>query len=67
VLFTPVAHLVERLPEARKNLDPELIQCELSELLRMAAPIDDGYGLSTFLLERFGSVARNSWPHRVGT
>jgi len=36
-------------------------------LLRMAASINDGYGSATFLLERFGSAARNSRLHRAGT
>jgi TnpA family transposase len=29
--------------------------------------INDGYGSATFLLERFGSAARNSRLHRAGT
>jgi hypothetical protein len=33
----------------------------------MAASINDGYGSTTFLLERFGSAARNSKLHRAGT
>ena len=33
----------------------------------MAASINDGYGSATFLLERFGSAARNSKLHRAGT
>jgi TnpA family transposase len=50
-----------------RDLDPECIQSELGELLRMAASINDGYGSATFLLERFGSAARNSRLHRAGT
>lgn len=50
-----------------RDLDPEFIQSELGELLRMAASINDGYGSATFLLERFGSAARNSKLHRAGT
>ena len=50
-----------------RALDPEFIQSELGELLRMAASINDGYGSATFLLERFGSAARNSRLHRAGT
>jgi len=50
-----------------RDLDPEFIQSELGELLRMAASINDGYGSATFLLERFGSAARNSRLHRAGT
>jgi TnpA family transposase len=48
-------------PVIIRNLDPELIQIELGELLRMAASINDGYGSATFLLER------NSRLHRAGT
>jgi TnpA family transposase len=50
-----------------RDLDPEFIQSELGELLRMAASINDGYGSATSLLERFGSAARNSKLHRAGT
>ena len=50
-----------------RDLDPEFIQSALGELLRMAASINDGYGSATFLLERFGSAARNSRLHRAGT
>jgi hypothetical protein len=48
-----------------RDLDPEFIQSELGELLRMAASINDGYGSATFLLERLvrprathGSIVR---------
>ncbi len=54
-------------PVLMRDLDPEFIQSELGELLRMAASINDGYGSATFLLERFGSAARNSKLHRAGT
>jgi TnpA family transposase len=54
-------------PVLMRDLDPEFIQSELGELLRMAASINDGYGSATFLLERFGSAARNSRLHRAGT
>ena len=40
-------------PVLMRDLDPEFIQSELGELLRMAASINDGYGSATFLLERF--------------
>jgi TnpA family transposase len=54
-------------PVLMRDLDPEFIQSELGELLRMAASINDGYGSATFLLERFGSAARHSRLHRAGT
>jgi len=54
-------------PVLMRDLDPEFIQSQLGELLRMAASINDGYGSATFLLERFGSAARNSRLHRAGT
>ncbi len=54
-------------PVLMRDLDPEFIQSELGELLRMAASINDGYGSATFLLERFGSAARKSRLHRAGT
>jgi TnpA family transposase len=54
-------------PVLMRDLDPDFIQSELGELLRMAASINDGYGSATFLLERFGSAARNSRLHRAGT
>jgi len=54
-------------PVLMRDLDPEFIQSQLGELLRMAASINDGYGSATFLLERFGSAARNSKLHRAGT
>jgi TnpA family transposase len=51
----------------KRDIDLEFIQSELDELLRMAASINDGYGSATFLLERYGSAARQSKLHRAGT
>jgi hypothetical protein len=47
-----------------RDLDPEFIQSELGELLRIAASINDGYGSATFLLERFRSAAQLQAPSR---
>jgi TnpA family transposase len=54
-------------PVLKRDIDLEFIQSELDELLRMAASINDGYGSATFLLERYGSAARQSKLHRAGT
>ena len=54
-------------PVLKRDLEPDFICTELGELLRMAASIHDGYGSATFLLERYGSAARNSQLHRAGT
>jgi hypothetical protein len=43
-----------------RDLNPELIQGELGEPSLMAASINGDYGSATFLLELFGSAARNS-------
>ena len=53
-------------PVLTRDLEPDSICSELGELLRMAASIHDGYGSATFLLERYGSAARNSRLHRAG-
>ena len=54
-------------PVLMRDIDPDFIQTQLDELLRLAASIHDGYGSATFLLERFGSAARQSTLHRAGT
>ena len=54
-------------PVLMRDIDPDFILTQLDELLRMAASIHDGYGSATFLLERFGSAARQSTLHRAGT
>ena len=54
-------------PVLKRDIDTEFIQSELDGLLRMAASINDGYGSATFLLERYGSAARQSKLHRAGT
>lgn len=54
-------------PVLKRDIDVEFIQTQLDELLRMAASIHDGYGSATFLLERYGSAARQSTLHRAGT
>lgn len=45
-------------PVLMRDLDPEFIQGELGELLRMAASINDGYGSATFLLGPLGAKLR---------